>query len=101
MSKVRSAEAAGSIIRRIREESGMSRAALSRETGIAQRTIYALEQGESINFGLGNYLKLLDALGLSMEINLQDDKGATRKAKKARLQADIPEYELADIWKLD
>lgn len=98
MGKVRSAQAAGNIIRRIREESGISRAALSKETGIAPRTIYALEQGESPNFGLGKYLRLLDALGLSMDIDL-DDRETTESGNPP--QVEVPEYKLADIWKLD
>ena len=63
MSRVASARSAGSIVRRFRESQGLSRATLSRETGIGARTIYALAQGASRNFGLENYLKLLDALG--------------------------------------
>ena len=70
MGKVRSAQSAGSIVRRVREEKGVSRAELSSETGIGTRTIYALEQGESRNFGLENYLKILAALGLDMSGNL-------------------------------
>ena len=101
MSKIKSTAAAGNIIRRMREELGMSRAALSRETRIAPRTIYALEQGESPNFGLGNYLKLLEALGLSMEISLQGNDASAARAKRTQPKINVPEYELADIWKLD
>ena len=99
MSRVASARSAGSIIRRFREERGLSRAALSRETGIGARTIYALEQGESKNFGLENYLKLLDVLGLSMSIDLNNAQQPTAQSKAQ--PAPLPEYELADIWKLD
>ncbi len=99
MSRVASARSAGSIIRRFREEQGLSRAALSQKTGIGVRTIYALEQGESKNFGLENYLKLLDVLGLSMSIDLND---AQRPAIQNKAQPlPLPECELADIWKLD
>ena len=68
MRGITSSEMAGSIIRRVREDRGISRAALAQEIGIGARTLYALETGESENFGLGKYLKLLDALGLSMDI---------------------------------
>ena len=72
MSGIVSAEMAGSVIRRVREERGVSRAELAKTVGIGARTLYALETGESENFGLGNYLKLLDALGLTMEISVAD-----------------------------
>ena len=121
MSRIASARSAGSIIRRFREEQGLSRAALSQATGIGARTIYALEQGESRNFGLENLLKLLDALGLSMSIDLNVAQQPTvrREQRPARAHlaptalpkqsatknegqsAPFPEYELADIWKLD
>ena len=100
MGKVRSTASAGSIVRRIREDRGVSRAELSSRTGIGARTIYSLEQGESRNFGLENYLKILDALGLCMSIDLDEppaapDKPVTRDASP------MPEFELGDIWKLD
>ena len=99
MSRVASARSAGSIVRRFRESQGLSRATLSRETGIGARTIYALEQGESRNFGLENYQKLLDALGLSMSVDLNNaQKPAARSGERP---LPLPEYELADIWKLD
>ena len=68
MGNVQTAEIAGSIIRRVREDAGLSRSQLADKTGIAPRSLYALETGEAENFGLGRYLKLLDALGLSMAI---------------------------------
>lgn len=72
MSGIVSTEMAGSIIRRVREDRGVSRAELAKIVGIGARTLYALETGESENFGLGNYLRLLDALGLTMEISVAD-----------------------------
>ena len=89
MGKVRSAQSAGSIVRRVREEKGVSRAELSSETGIGTRTIYALEQGESRNFGLENYLKILAALGLDMSVDLKGSPAA------------IKQPDDLDIWKLD
>lgn len=70
MSAVTNPQIAGNIIKRVREDRGLSRAKLAVMTNIGVRTLYALEKGESENFGLGNYLKLLSALGLAMEVNL-------------------------------
>lgn len=100
MGKVRSAASAGSIVRRIREDRGMSRAKLSSQTGIGARTIYALEQGESRNFGLENYLKILDALGLYMSVDLDDPLFAP-EVPAEQDAFPVPEFKLGDIWKLD
>lgn len=100
MGKVTSAQTAGGIVRRIREDRGISRAALAKQTGIGARTIYALEQGESRNFGLESYLKLLDALGLSMSVDLADGSAQAAGASRART-ALAPEFKLSDIWALD
>lgn len=98
MGKVASAEAAGSIIRRVREERGISRAFLAKQTGIGARTIYALEQGESENFGLGNYLKLLDVLEMNMSVDL--DK-PLKSPIALESSIELPELKMADIWSLD
>ena len=100
MGKVRSAQSAGSIVRRVREEKGVSRAELSSETGIGTRTIYALEQGESRNFGLENYLKILAALGLDMSVDLKGSPAAINQPDDLEAPL-VPTFELADIWKLD
>lgn len=97
MGKVRSAAEAGSIVRRIREEKGISRAALSEETGIGTRTLYALEIGEAKNFGLEKYLRLLDALGLEMDIHEHDALRAETPVSKNV----APWQGLSDTWKLD
>ena len=100
MGKVRNAQSAGSIVRRVREEKGVSRAELSSETGIGTRTIYALEQGESRNFGLENYLKILAALGLDMSVDLKGSPAAIKQPDDLEAPL-VPTFELADIWKLD
>ena len=95
--RVLTTEMAGSIIRRVREERGLSRAELARKVGIGARTLYALEVGESENFGLGNYLKLLEILGLSLSVDFDG-----RDERMTASTTDIPELpvlELADIWK--
>lgn len=100
MGKVTSTQMAGSIVRRIREDRGISRATLAKQTGIGARTIYALEQGESKNFGLESYLKLLSTLGLSMSVDLAE---SAQKVDDTSCASTItaPVFELADIWKLD
>lgn len=98
MGKVASAEAAGSIIRRVREERGISRAFLAKQTGIGARTIYSLEQGESENFGLGNYLKLLDVLEMNMSVDLDKPLQSPTALEPS---IELPELKMADIWSLD
>lgn len=100
MGKVVSVALAGSIVRRVREDKGISRARLSARTGIGARTLYALETGESGNFGLGNFLKVLDALGLSMSVDYEQSVSALPQDAsegKERLSWD----DLDDRWKLD
>ncbi len=99
MGKVTSALAAGSIVRRVREDRGISRAALAEQTGIGARTIYALERGESRNFGLESYLKLLEVLGLDMRVDLADSP-ATKKTVTPIEAELLPELELGSIWTL-
>lgn len=100
MGKVANAETAGSIVARVRKDLGMSRAALSAATGVAPRTIYAFEQGESKNFGLENYLKLLRALGLRMSVE-PDESSPHAFVQTGNESPIIPELELSDAWKLD
>lgn len=100
MSKVTSAQTAGSIVRRIREDRGISRATLAKQTGIGARTIYALELGESRNFGLESYLKLLDALGLSMSVDLADGPARSSGTSCAG-KMPAPEFKLGDAWVLE
>ncbi len=99
MGKVTSAQAAGGIVRRIREDRGISRAALAKQTGVGARTIYALEQGESRNFGLESYLKLLEALGLTMSVDLAEAPARANDASRVSI-ALAPVFELADVWAL-
>lgn len=75
LSRLQDPATAGSIVRRIREERGLSRAALSSATGVAPRTLYSLEAGESENFGLGNLIKVFGALGLTLCVD--DGRGTT------------------------
>lgn len=103
MGVVATAELVGSIIRRVREDKGMSRAQLAAASGMGARTLYALETGESENVGLGKILKVLDALGLSMSIDFDNFfPKQTNDAGTAELQETTSSWEpLPDIWKLD
>lgn len=96
---ITSTEIAGSIIRRVREDKGMSRAELSAKTDVAPRTLYNLETGKSDNFGLGNYLKLLDALGLSMDVTFQDADTTTKPQPPTTEEKQIESrWKLGSIW---
>lgn len=93
-------ELAGSIIQRIRRDKGMSRAELSAKTGVSPRSLYDLETGRSKNFGLGNYLKLLDALDLVMDVKLRNQPAPPDQPDT--FDGPKPAWDnLADIWKLD
>lgn len=98
MSEINSTSTAGNIVRRVREDAGISRARLSQSTGVSSRALYALETGESENFGLGNFLKVLSALGLSMDIALKSD--ASPKAHGKRPMPAEPWDDLSDVWKI-
>lgn len=81
-------------------ESRVAHVELFSETGIGARTIYALEQGESRNFGLENCLKILAALGLDMSVDLKGSPAAIKQPDDLEAPL-VPTFELADIWKLD
>ena len=100
MGKVVSTALAGSIVRRVREDKGMSRAELAAKTGIGARTLYALETGESGNFGLNNFLKVLNSLGLSMSIDYEQPISALSKDTVGEGEH-LPWDDLDDRWKLD
>ncbi len=89
----------------------MTRAELSLATGVGTRTLYALEEGESENIGLGRYLRILDALGLSLSIDISGLPNSTRPEhdtcpsdspkRDPENKTQMPWNDLADIWKLD
>ena len=97
LTPITSTALAGNIIHRIREDNDMSRAKLAELTGVSPRSLYALEKGESENFGLGKFLRVADALGLVVSIDLKEKPES--QAPKPKL--DLPRNNLADIWKLD
>ena len=104
MGAVKTSEMAGKIIRRVREDQGISRAELAKRAGIGPRTLYALETGGSENFGLGNYLKLLHELKLTMSVDADGEAMLQQPDKQneaGKLLESIHWNDLASIWKLD
>lgn len=107
MEAIRTSEQIGRAVRRMRRERGMSRAQLSALTGIGTRTIYALEAGESVNFGLGKLLAVFEALGLTLYMGLTNEPAsqgapARQNASSAAAPAVAPHWDdLGDLWKLD
>lgn len=112
------AATAGNIVRRVREDRGISRAELSAITGVGTRTLYALEEGEGENIGLSRFLRILEALGLSLSIDVvessmtpapHDASGQhanigmtkTSPSQTTDAKASAPWDNLGDIWKLD
>lgn len=98
MDRINSTAEVGNIVYRIREDLGLSRAKLSASTGVSARSIYALEKGESENIGLDKLLKITNALGLALFIDLEERAAAQNPQPAA---PSIPWDDLADIWKLD
>lgn len=94
---------AGSIVRRVREDRGISRAKLSRLANISPRTLFAFEQGENENIGLAGFLRIAAALGLAVSL----DDGALSVPGKPDtagrgVDAFAPEWDrLGDVWKLE
>lgn len=100
MEDVRTTEQVGGVIRRVRGDLGMSRAELSRLSGVSQRTIFALENGEGLNIGFGKVLDLMRPLGLVLSLDLAE--GNTAAASQAPSVGEpLPGwYDLAGFWKL-
>lgn len=99
MNQIPSPEIAGSVVRRVREECGISRADLAKKCNIGARSIYALEMGEAENFGLGRFLSILDALGLTMSI---DFASSGTKVKSSSSSFESSNWsDLSETWQLD
>lgn len=101
--KVTESGQAGSIVRRIREDKGISRADLAKASGISPRTLFAFERGENENIGLAGFLRIASALGLVVSV----DDGATTARHNADASgpgldfAGLAWNRLGDAWKLD
>ncbi|MDO4848604.1 MAG: helix-turn-helix domain-containing protein [Coriobacteriia bacterium] len=94
---------AGSIVRRVREDQGISRAELSRLAKVSPRTLFAFEQGENENLGLAGFLRVTAALGLvvSLDDGASPTPGQTAAAGRG---ADVfaPKWDrLGDVWSLE
>ncbi len=78
---------AGSIVRRVREDQGISRARLAHIAKVSPRTLFAFEQGENENIGLAGFLRVASALGLTLWVD--DDACPTNKQTPAPQIADV------------
>lgn len=94
---------AGSIVRRVREDLGISRAELSGRAEISPRTLFAFEQGQNENIGLAGFLRIAAALGLV--VSLDDGASLTPGESGApdRVPAPFaPDWDrLGDAWTLE
>ncbi len=101
--QVKQSAQAGSIIRRVREDKGISRAQLARAAKVSPRTLFAFEQGENENIGLAGFLRLASALDLIVCV---DDAfsaaGQSRPAAAKARSIPRPQWDcLGDVWKLE
>lgn len=94
--RITSSALAGSIVRRVREDMGLSRAKLAAEASVSPRSLYSFETGESENLGLGHFLRILDCLGLSVFVGELDGASADHDPYVASGWDD-----LGDQWRLD
>jgi len=68
MKKITNTEELGLEIQSIRKEQKISRKALAHLTGISERTIARLENGELNDIGINKAFFILDALGKAIEL---------------------------------
>ena len=93
---------AGNIVRRIREDRGISRSELAGRAGISQRTLFAFEREQNDNIGLATFLRLADALGLTVYID--DGAGKSHKTSRTHVTPEnaVPTWdELSDAWRIE
>ncbi len=79
--RVNSSGTAGSVVRRVREDAGLSRSALAAAAEVSPRTLFAFEQGCNDNIGLASFIRMLDALDLTLSVD--DGKGGPARAGAA------------------
>lgn len=94
---------AGSIVRRIREDRGISRSELAKVANISPRTLFAFEQGRNDNIGLATFLRVAKSLGLSVSV---DDTETPTSESSSPIAISYPEFHpswetLGDVWSLD
>jgi transcriptional regulator with XRE-family HTH domain len=66
----------GSQVRTRRREVGLTAAQVADVAGVSRRLVLELEQGKRRNAGLANVLKILEVLGLHLEITRRGLPGA-------------------------
>lgn len=99
--QVKQSAQAGNIIRRVREDKGLSRAQLARAAHVSSRTLFAFEQGENENIGLAGFLRLASALDLIIwvddGVSLADGKAKPATATITSIPR--PKWDrLGDVW---
>ena len=97
---------AGSVIRRVREDQGISRSELAKRAQVSPRTLFAFERGQNDNMGLAAFLRLAGALGLSVSMDFAN--GSARAEAASGVAPEEPQLEfhpswekLSDIWSLE
>ncbi len=102
--RVNSSAEAGSIVRRVREEAGISRAALAAEAKLSPRTLFAFERECNDNIGLASFIRMLSALGLTLSVD--DGRGGSHGAAASASASEAAAVhgrweELGEAWRLD
>ncbi len=62
----------GAVLRRLREEQGVSAAGLAKQTGLSRSYVTYLESGKFAEVGLDKFSRIVRALGLSADRVLRD-----------------------------
>jgi HTH-type transcriptional regulator/antitoxin HipB len=88
---VRSIRDLAGAVRGRRIDLGMSQADLAAHAGVSRKWIYEFEAGKA-TAELGLLLRVLDALGLALELAPDDDASASGKVVAADLDALLDEH---------
>jgi HTH-type transcriptional regulator/antitoxin HipB len=88
---VRSIRDLAGAVRGRRIDLGMSQADLAAHAGVSRKWIYEFEAGKA-TAELGLLLRVLDALGLALELAPDDDASASGKVAAADLDALLDEH---------
>lgn len=88
---VRSIRDLAGAVRGRRIDLGMSQADLAAHAGVSRKWIYEFEAGKA-TAELGLLLRVLDALGLALELAPDDDASASGKGAAADLDALLDEH---------
>jgi HTH-type transcriptional regulator/antitoxin HipB len=88
---IRSIRNFAAVVRGRRIDLGLSQADLASRAGVSRKWIYEFEAGKA-TAELGLILRVLDALGLALDLASTDDAGTPRKGVTVELDALIDEY---------